>query len=173
MLTLPQVVDGSRSCVRDGGVIWKCQNDTFVKVLPSRSTPVVWMGGGGADGLSDLMWAGRVRYSGTQDVVCLRQGRRPGCLGETCAFCLPGGGYVLRKEDTIYRFPIAAIDLSAGVELGLVLNVPLKGPFSLPTNNMGTETLSDGTELIRSLNFHLMAVRNLLPSAMSLKSRFH
>jgi ankyrin repeat protein len=161
MLTLPRVVDGSRSCVREGGVIWKCQNDTFVKIRPSRSTPGVTMGPGGPNRLSDLVWARQVLYQQPKAWFVSGKAGDPAAFGESHAYCLPGGGYVLEKEDTIYRFPIAAVDLSTGIDSTFVLNVPFKGPFPLPTDNMSQQTLGDGTEFNRTDSFHLMAITHL------------
>ena len=161
MLTLPQVVAGSQSCFHQGGIIWKCQNDTFVKIRPSRRAPAISMGGGGSDGLSDLAWTRRIQYLDPEAWFVSGKAADPVAFGESHAYCLPGGGYISRKEDMIYRFPIAAVDLSTGLDSVFVLNVPFKGTFPLPTSNMSRETSSDGTERNRSLSFHLLAITQL------------
>jgi len=161
MLTLPQVADGSQYCIRPDGVIWKCQNDTFIKVSPATRIPTMSMGGGGADGLANLVWSRRVQYRNPDAWFVSAQAGAPVAFGERQAYCLPGGGYVSQPADANYHFPIAAVNLATGLDSILVLNVPFKGLFPLPTNNMSQETSSDGTMTTRSLSFHLLAITQL------------
>jgi ankyrin repeat protein len=166
MVTLPQTVQGSQFCVRPDGVIWKCQNDTFVKINPSRRAPEMEMGG--SDGLSNLAWSRRVQYS--EQTAWFHAGKAgdPAAFGETHAFCLPGGGYVSKKDESVYYFPLAAVDLTTGVDSSLVLNVPFEGSFPVPTVNVSHES-GNGTESYRALSFHLLAITGLATESRELE----
>jgi ankyrin repeat protein len=161
MGTLPWMVDGSRSCTRGNEVIWKCQHETFVKFSPSRNAPVVSMGGGGSEGNLNLVWARHVAYQKPQAWFVSGKAGDPVAFGEAWGYCVPDGGYVLRKGDKRFCFPIAAVDLYSGLDASFVLSVPFHGEFSLPANNMSTETIGNGIEFHRALNPHLLAVTGL------------
>jgi ankyrin repeat protein len=159
MLTLPQAVDGSEFCIHDGGVVWKCQNDMFVKINPSRHAAQLGMGPGGPDCLSELAWARRVQYTEPKAWFVSGKAGEPVAFGENYAFCIPAGGYVLRRGDTIYRFPIAAVSLSTGLDVTFELDVPFTGTFALPTSNFSQVGGPSGST--RSINWHLLAISDL------------
>ena len=161
MATLPQMVKGSQHSVRRDGVIWRCQNDTFVKVSPVRSAPVVSMGGGGADGTACVAWLRHLPYA--EPVAWLSAGKAQDAVvfGDSHAFCLPAGGYVARKNAPIYRFPISAVDLSTGLDTDLLLNVPFKGEIPIPASNYSSRTLPDGTQGYHTLLYCELAVTGL------------
>jgi ankyrin repeat protein len=169
VVTLPRIVDGSRTFSRPDGVVWKCQKETFVKARPAQSTPEAAMGGGGADGVANLAWARRVQYREPQAWFHSGKAGDPVAFGGSHAFCLPGGGYVSREGEMIYRFPMAAVDLSSGVDALFVLNVPFNGTFSIPTSNIGSETASDGTKTYRTSLFHLLAITQLAAEGQELE----
>jgi ankyrin repeat protein len=161
MGTLPQVVIGSQFCVRGSDVIWKCQNSTFARVSPARSNQRLGMGPGGPDLLFNLAWVRRLQYQDPQAWFVSGKGSDPVAFAANYAFCVPGGGYVLHTNDTCYSFPIAAIDLSTGMETFLTLNLPFKGPFTLPDSNMGFYPLPDGTYSCRALNWQFVTITGL------------
>jgi uncharacterized protein len=161
MMTIPQMVDGSEACVRDDGIIWRCQNDTFLKVCPSHQRLIVMMGGGGSDGISNLQWIRRVHYNQEQAWFASGKAGDPVAFGRKYAFCLPSGGYVLRKEESIYRFPIAAVDLSTGTDFLLILSVPFNGEFPIPDQNISRESLGAGIERNSTRSPHLLAITQI------------
>ena len=169
MGTLPQAVEGSQYCVRGSDIIWKCQNETFARVSPARSAPMMSMGPGGSDCTLNLIWLRRVQYENPKSWFTAGKGGDPAAFGENFAYCVPAGGYVLRKTNSLYSFPIAAIDLSTGVVSNLALNVPFTGPFPVPDSNVGTETDVDGTKLTRAINWHLLAISRLATRGSSLE----
>ena len=160
MVTLPRIVKGSQFCVRGSDVIWKCQDEIFARVSPSRSELGGVMGGG-PDGLSNLEWVQHVRYQDPQAWFVSGKAGDPAAFGENYAYCVPGGGYVLRKEDRHYSFPAIALELSTGGETPLVLNVPFEGQFPLPTNNLSKKTVGNGVEFNHAWNSHLLAITGL------------
>jgi hypothetical protein len=161
MGTLPRVADGSRACTRGNEVIWKCQHETFVKLSPSRSAPVVSMGGGGADGVLNVVWARHVAYQEPRAWFTSGKANDPAAFGEVWAYCVPAAGYLMRKEDKHYSFPLAAVDLLTGADSTFVLSVPFEGEFLLPTNNIRTERTGSGAEFHHALNPHVLAVTGL------------
>lgn len=169
MGTLPQVVDGSQYCVRGSDVIWKCQNDTFVKVSPTRRTRRMSMGPGGSDCTLNLAWFRRLQYEDPKVWFIAGKGRDPVTFADNYAFCLPGGGYILHNEDSQYCFPIAAVDLSTGLDSILTVRVPFKGSLPLPESNMSTETLADGTESHHALSWHLLTITDLASRGRTLE----
>lgn len=169
MGTLPQDVDGSQFCVRGSDLIWKCQNETFVKVSPARSAPIVSMGPGGSDCTFNLAWVRRVQYEDPEAWFIAGKGRDPVAFSENYAYSLPDGGYVLRETNRLYSFPIAAIDLSSGLDTILTLHVPFKGSFPLPDSNMSIETLVDGTESHHALSWRLLTVTDLATRGRTLE----
>ena len=169
MGTLPQIVDGSQFCVRKGGVIWKSQNQTFIKAAPSASAPEFGMGPGGPDLLINLLWTRRVQYHDPQAWFVAGKDGDPAAFGEGYAYCVPGGGYVMKQGDKHYIFPLAAVDLSTGVDRGFVLDVPFEGQFSPPADNVSTGTSGNGVESVRALNPHLLAISGITAEAGDLE----
>ena len=158
MAMLPQMVQGAQYSVRKDGVIWRCQNETFVNLIAAKSAPRMQMGGGGADGISHLAWLRGLSYAEPEAWLFAGKARDPAVFGDTQAFCLPAGGYVVRQNDSVYRFPIAAINLSTGLDFAMLLNVPFKGKIAVPTQNYSSESLPDGTTSYRTLQAHEAAV---------------
>lgn len=158
MVTLPQMIDGSAAGITKDGIVWHCRSDTFVKMAPSLRAPVVMMGGGGADGLSRVTWLRQVSFH--EPDAWLRTGKAgdPVTFGETHAFWIPSGGYIHKKEDRAYRFPIEAIDLQEGKQTDMLLDVPFKGDIRLPDTNISTDKLPDGTEMHETRLFVELAV---------------
>lgn len=85
-----------------------------------------------------------------------RRAAQPVVLNESHAFHLPGGGYVTNKGDHEYKFPIAVLDLSSGVERQLVLNVPFTGTISAPSTNY-----SGSAATISTTGSYVMAITDL------------
>lgn len=161
MATLPQMVKGSQHSTQQDGVIWRCQNDTFVKLRPAQGTPVVSMGGGGADGTSCVAWLRHLPHA--EPAVWFSAGKAQDAVefGENHAFCLPTGGYVARDDSPIYRFPISAVDLATGLDMELLLEVPFKGKIPIPETNYSSSTLPDGTRSFRTRMEWQLAITGL------------
>lgn len=145
MATLPQMVKGSQHSTQQDGVIWRCQNDTFVKLSPVRSAPVVSMGGGGTDGTSCVAWLRHLPHA--EPAAWFSAGKAQDAVefGETHAFCLSTGGYVARNDTPVYRFPISAVDMATGLDTEILLDVPFKGEIPIPETNYSSSTRPDGT----------------------------
>lgn len=132
MVKLPQMVQGSHCVIRPDGVIWRCQNEGIVKAVP---TPGLWSpcpGPGGPALLVHLPWFRQPMPSAPDGWLVAGRAIDPLVYGATHAFQLPAGGYIPREDKSVYRFPIAAIDLQSGVDQRLVLHVPFEGEIPLP-----------------------------------------
>ena len=161
MAVMPQMVQGAQCSVRKDGVIWRCQDGTFVKLSAAATVPVVRMGGGGADGISHVAWLRGQSYVEPAAWFATGKARDPVAFGDTQAFCLPAGGYIAREADSVYRFPITAIDLSTGLDIGMLFNVPFKGKIAIPSTNYSRATSPDGTQSYRTRSHHEAAVTGL------------
>jgi ankyrin repeat protein len=84
----------------------------------------------------------------------------PVAFGKTHAFCLPSGGYVWRRGDSVYHFPLSAVDLQTGSEQRCVLHVPFKRKLPAPTTNFSSRTSRTG-QAIRARGPYLLAVTHL------------
>ncbi len=144
MAMLPQMVEGASHSVCKGGVVWKCQNETFVKIA-ATNVPMFRMGPGGSDLIARVAWLRQLSYA--QPAAWFAAGRAGDSVAIDAAhvFCVPAGGYIVRKHDPVYRFPIAAIDLSTGLDTDLLFNVPFKGKIRIPETNYSFSTLADGS----------------------------
>jgi hypothetical protein len=163
MAMLPQMVAAGHS-IEKNGLIWRCQNSTFVKIAAAPDRPIPRMGGSGNDGLSHVQWLRRLSYEEPTAWLTTAKACDPVAFSKTHAFCLPGGGYVVRESDSIFRFPIAAVDLSTSLNADMVLDVPFRGNISIPTTNYSSRQSPDGTRSIRTTMHHEAAITGLTMS---------
>ena len=59
----------------------------------------------------------------------------------------------LGEKDSVFRFPIASVDLSTGFETGLLLSVPFKGKIDAPETNYRSGNLPDGSCSYRTRSY--------------------
>jgi ankyrin repeat protein len=102
------------------------------------------MGGGNSDGIFNLLWTRRILYESPKAWLTVGKSGDPAAFGDSWAYCIPGGGYVLHKEEKQFRFPIAAVNLSTGEDVALVLTLPFEGEIVLPETNVGSEAGPNG-----------------------------
>ena len=127
------------------------------------------MGGGHGDGISHVNWLRRLPDEEPAAWLVTGKACDPVAFGDTHAFCLPAGGYIAREADSVFRFPIAAVDLSSGLDTELLLNVPFKGKMPIPTTNYSSTTLPDGTHSYRTLWHQESAITELHASGGQLE----
>jgi hypothetical protein len=129
---LPRMVLGSACAVHDGGVVWACQKRAFVRCAPSAHGAVGIIGPFGPDLIGRIDWYRQLPAS--EPKAWLTAG--PACdavaFGRAHAFRTIDGGYVTRRGDRVYRFPVVAVDLRSGLHRTLVLNCPFKGELPEP-----------------------------------------
>jgi hypothetical protein len=157
MVSLPRMVDGAEFSMVPDGLVWGCHKGALVKLGVSNERQ--WgMGPGGPDLLCAIDWyrqfpemkldgwltAGKVR-----DVIAFDAGH---------AFRAVAGGYVAKKDEKIYRFPVSVVDLKEGIESAAVLAVPFKGKLKLPETNVSTfgdKTAAMGPYLLGVTQLHV------------------
>lgn len=161
---LPQLVSGGKLKILEDGLVWAGQNDSFVKLLPSRRQPLITMGGGGGDLTTRLAWFRQAEWEPPLAWLTTGRAAEPVSFNQSSAFRLPGGGYVANKGDREYKFPIGMLNLSSGVERELVLNVPFDSAIPPPDTNYESTPTS-----ISCGGFYLMAITNLHASDDSLE----
>jgi len=159
--TVPQVVSGPQAAVQEDGVVWRCKNNTFMKVAPSPTAPISTMGGGGSDGVLHVQWLRQVENTEPDAWLVTGKGRDPVAFSGTHAFFLPAGGYIVKSDDGIYRFPIAAVDLSTGLDSCLLLCVPFDGQIGMPFSNYTARRGRDGTLVYRTAAHRELAISGL------------
>jgi hypothetical protein len=140
MANLPRIVRGYQYSTASGGLVWGCEKGAIVRLESAHSQ---WggMGPGGPDLLCTIAWYrqfaapeldGWLTADKVRDVVAFDSAR---------AYRAVAGGYVAKKEEMIYRFPLSVVDLAGGAEATAILVVPYKGTLSLPTQNFSTLAL--------------------------------
>ena len=114
IVNLPRMVNGWQRQVNQKSLVWACSQGAFVKLMPSvgRSN----FGGmlGGDDMIGRVVWYNQPEAPARPE-SWLTAGKAgdPVAFSSTHAFRTAGGGYVLKQSDSIYRFPLLALDLQS------------------------------------------------------------
>lgn len=132
LVTLPQVVRGSLFQVQEDGVVWRCQNDGLLKVLPTMVSEIPSFGPGGPDLLTRLAWFRQLSPRLPEARVTTDRHGDPVAFSGSRAYCLPGGGFITREEPSVCRFPVSVVDLESGIDLCFFLRVPFDGEWKEP-----------------------------------------
>jgi ankyrin repeat protein len=160
MVKLPYMLRGSARTVHKDGVVWKSQSEALVRIGVSQYDRA-GMGPGGPDLLTPVTWLHRLSGSRPDawllaDSACDAVG-----FGPTHAFCLPSGGYISSPSDSVYYFPLTAVDLGSGTEQLGTLHVPLEGTITAPQTNCSTRESPSGEMTIRACGPYLLGVTGL------------
>ncbi len=146
IIHLPEMIEGSSFLVTDDGIIWKCQNQAMVKVGLSEGRASFVSGPGSTDAVGKIDWYRQLHakkqkawlVSGWMDI--------PIVFERATAFRLPAGGYITKRSDNIYHFPLGIIDLKTGLERNLTLDVPYHGEVPDPETNFCSEEQRNGED---------------------------
>src|SRR5262249_46255549 len=87
--------------------------------------------------------------------------RDPVAFGQRFGFGFPSGGYVSKRGDSIYHFPISAIDLQTGVDQLCGLHIPFKGKIPAPKTNYSTVDVPGGRDTIHNFGPWLLGLTQL------------
>lgn len=158
---IPQMIEGTGCRVVSGGIVWKCQNDTFLKLKPAKTGPHYSPGGDHSGRITRVSWLRRAGYEEPSAWFIAGRARVPAAFGNDFAFCIPAGGYIIERDDTVYRFPITAVDLSTGLDQEMILEVPFAGDFTLPRTNISGSFDWSGPGTYRGHNPHEIAITAL------------
>jgi ankyrin repeat protein len=159
MAKLPYTLSGSQYVVQQDGVVWKCQNEAFIRLAPTEHASSMTCGFGGAD-LTSISWMRRLARVQRHGWLTAGQASDPIVFGKTHAFCLPSGGYVARQDDSVYHFPLSGIDLQTGDEQRCLLHVPFKGKVPVPKMNYSSRS-SGGGSTVHASGPYLLGITQL------------
>ena len=128
--TVPRKVIGWPFNVLDNAVVWACTGDSFIRVASSWSDA-----NRGQDGshLTHIQWYREIPIWANRK-VWLRAEPDPdaACFSDQWFF-RAGQGYLVKREEHVYRFQIDVIDLATGVKhTDLTLAIPFDGDFPIP-----------------------------------------
>jgi hypothetical protein len=144
VLTMPRVVLGSDGRVVEDGVIWRCQRGAVAKLAPSIQSRAVGMGiTGKSDCVGRLAWYCQPpdntvhRFSSNRSGAWLSTpaSSMASCFTERTLYRLAEGGYIAKKDEKLFRFPIARVCLPSMKEERLMLVVPFTGRATRPKTN--------------------------------------
>lgn len=161
MVKVPQIIRGSPVGLVNGGLVWSCQNDGFIRLISSSRSSRLWMGPGGPDLLTRISWFRQLSPLKPHAWLVSDRGGYPVAFSDTYAFALPAGGYVRKKGDQDFRFPISVIDLQTGIDRTITLRVPFEGELPIPDTNFRTIRLADGGAGIGTWGPHILALSGL------------
>jgi hypothetical protein len=161
MVKLPYMVRGSQYSVQKDGVVWKCQHETLIRLAVAKRSGGMGFGPGGPDLLTSIPWLRQVArvhptaWLGADPVADAI------AFGQTHAFCVPSGGYLSMREDSVYHFPLSAIDLQHGIDQPCSLHVPFRGKVPLPDSNYSRGHLLEEGDTIHKYGCYLLGLTQL------------
>ena len=134
---LPRLVNGSNFRVDETGVIWKCQGDQLVRLEASDDSVRIGMGPGGFDCQTSVPWVRTISGKCGRSNVWLSAGTacRSTVMLKRFLVSVIEGGFIKKKGDTVYQFPISVTDLQGGGQKDLLVKVPFSTPISAPLQN--------------------------------------
>ena len=153
MTSLPQMVSGSKFQVIEDVCVWQCFGSQLVKLEASCDMEQKLFGRGW-DCQTGISWIRTVKSSKknatdawlTADVDCHNVE-----LLEGFAIGVTDGGYIKKKKDALYHFPISITNLETGKQVSLELKVPFTAPIPSPRSNYrksGDNYEADGTYML-------------------------
>jgi hypothetical protein len=143
IVTLPRMVNDWQRCTCDRGVIWACQRGAFVKLTASDYRQSMGEMLGGSDMLCHVAWYCQPEPPPSPKAwLTANPAGDPVAFSPAYAFRMAGGGYVVKPDDGVYRFPIRRLDLQTTQSEPLLLHVPFDGEVALPSTNYSQ---SEGT----------------------------
>jgi hypothetical protein len=136
MAQLPRLVNGGRFRIQPDGVVWACQENAFVKVACSSLRGFgMGMGPGGPDLVARIDWYRQLDYDEPEAWLSADKSGDPVALGSDWSVRQLAGGHILRRDDGVYHFPLALVDLKTGLHRSMMLDVPFDGTVFLRASN--------------------------------------
>lgn len=157
MVNLPRMVNGAQVSIVSDGLVWGCQKGAIVKLaVPSDLS---WgMGPGGPDLICKIDWYRQFPGVKLDGWLTAEKVGDVMTFDASHAFRAVSGGYVAKKDEKIYRFPVSVVDLKEGIESAAMLAVPFKGELRLPETNAATfdgKTAARGPYLLGVTQLHI------------------
>ncbi len=136
IVNLPRMVNGWQRQVDQKSLVWACSQGAFVKLMPSAGRSSFGGMLGGDDMIGRVVWYNQPEVPARPE-SWLTAGKAgdPVAFSSTHAFRPAGGGYILKQSDSVYRFPLLALDLQSPRTEPLLLEVPFDGKITVPKSN--------------------------------------
>ena len=146
IIHLPRSVAGTDVKVIDDGVLWRCQGGALARIRAGTEAPAVTMGGGGSDGLGQLVWYREIVPGDAGEKPWLQTGAYgdPWIFSESSIIRIPAGGFVRKSGDTTMHFPVEKLDLVSGKSVRGLLSLGISPALELPESNYRTRTYPGG-----------------------------
>lgn len=160
IIRLPEMIEGSSFCVLNDGIIWKCQNQAMVKIGLSEGRASFVSGPGSTDGIGKINWYRQLDAKKQKAWLVSGWMNIPIAFGKS-TFRLPAGGYITKRSDCIFHFPLGIIDLKTGLERDLTLEVPFRGEVPDPETNFCSEVQQNGETSWSTLGPYLLTVSEI------------
>ena len=159
MLKLPQMVRGGEFAIDRDGIVWRCQNDSFLRIATSKVDRFDF-GPGGRDCLARMPWFHQMTPPEQTGWLVAGKSGDPTAFGQSFAYCQPAGGFIADSENAVYNFPLLALELGSAQAQPLLLRVPFLGKLPERETNVST-TRERGKTTIRTLGPHVLAITDL------------
>ena len=160
IIRLPEMIEGSAFCVMNDGIIWKCQNQAMVNIGLSEGRADFVSGPGSTDGIGKIEWYRQLDAKKQKAWLVSGWMNIPIAFGKS-AFRLPAGGYITRRSDSTFHFPLAIIDLKTGLERDVTLEVPFSGDVPDPETNFCSEVQRNGETSWSTLGPYLLTISEM------------
>jgi ankyrin repeat protein len=157
---LPYMVSGSQTAVLKDGVVWKCQNEGFLHLAVAKEGGR-GDGPGGPDLLSRIVWFRRIQPVQPRAWLLADRACDAVAFGQGFGFCFPSGGNISNMGDSIYHFPVSAINLQTCVDQQFWLHVPFKGKVPSPKTNFSGIDVPGGRDAIHTFGPYLLGLTQL------------
>jgi hypothetical protein len=138
---LPRMVMGSQAQAGEGVVDWILQQNSAARLGVSLQGAGV--SPGSADLLTRVAWYRELEAKEPSAWLVVDKPLDPSAFSSTHAYRVFTGGFVRRRDDTVFHLPLESVDCVDGSAEHLVLHVPLTGAVSLPETNI--QGSSDGS----------------------------
>ncbi len=139
VLQLPHVLFGRKPVLADGGVVWYGEDSSFTRLAPGNGSNELATGIGYSDvSKSGLQWV-RTAPSPHFDawLVSPVHTRAP-AFGHRLAIVQTAGARILDQDDSMFLFPLVAVDLISGRTCEMIVDVPFKGQAPAPPMNFAS-----------------------------------
>jgi outer membrane protein assembly factor BamB len=140
IVTLPRMVMGGTWVNAGDGVVWACPQGAMVRLAASDERQRLNRSGpGSSDLIASVEWYRQFRSSRPAAWLTADKAGDAVAFTPRHAYLMAAGGYVLRKDEAAYHFPLTVVDLKTGLSRTAVLTVPLAGPVPPPKDCSETD----------------------------------
>jgi len=149
------MVIGDQSSVGDDGIVWSCQGGGIVKIAPYNDQ---WagIGPGSPDLITHIDWYREFRPAHQTGWLTTEKANDAIALSNDFAISAIDGGYVIKKEDKAFRFPLRLIDLKTGTDRTATVVVPLNSAVPEPKQNY-----SGGADQFHTFGPYLLGITEI------------